>query len=319
MQNIVTVNPFRARMWSLHDRCDQHVNEETCKAEIASFEKHGQIVPALGRVLHGDPDYDIELIFGARRLFVARHLNKPLLVEMRALSDREAIIAMDIENRQRTDISPYERAVSCARWLRSGHFVSQEDVACALKISASRVSRLLRFAKLPSVILNAFASPLEIREVWGLALMDALDDPQKRQRTIQAARVMGTLEPRPPAKRVYRELLGAAARGRQPKPVAPVEIVRDRKGAALFRIRQLSTSVSLVVPSANLSAAAIAEIRAAIAGILQRRCEEAALSGRRRPYSAPLDVMTINEMCSGRSVEVPHTDETPRSLQATSR
>ena len=304
MQKIVTVNPFRARMWSLHDRCDQHVTEESCKEEIASFEKHGQIVPALGRVLHGDPDYDIELIFGARRLFVARHLNKPLLVEMRELSDREAIIAMDIENRQRTDISPYERAVSCARWLRSGHFDSQEDVVRALKISSSQVSRLLRFAKLPSVILNAFASPLEICETWGLEIMDALDDPQRRQRTIDAARAIGALDPRPPGKQVYRELITASARGRQAKPAARVEIVRDRKGSPLFRIRQLSTSVSLVVPSANLCAAAIAEIRAALAGILQRGVGDP--SGRVRPYSAAAledEVVAIPEMCTGRSPE----------------
>jgi ParB family chromosome partitioning protein len=269
MRKIESIDPFRVRVWSLHDRCDQHVNEETCKGEIESFQKHGQLVPALGRRLSGDPDHDVELIYGARRLFVARHLNRPLLIELRAMSDREAIAAMDIENRHRTDISPYERATSYARWLRTGLFGSQEDVARALRISPSRVSRLLRLAKLPSVILNAFASPLEIRESWGLDLMDALDDPKTRQRTIRKAREIGALTPRPEASRVCRELLGAAARGRQPKPAACVEIVRDEDGAPLFRIRQLSTSVSLVVPSLKLSAAAMIEIRTALAGILQ--------------------------------------------------
>src|SRR5262249_20674676 len=167
-RSVVSASPFRVRMWSLHDRCEEHVNEETCKAEIESFAKHGQLVPALGRVLHGDPGHDIELIYGARRLFVARHLNVPLLVEMREISDRDALIAMDIENRQRTDISPYERAMSYARWLSTGHFGSQDDIARALRISSSQVSRLLRLAKLPSVILNAFTSPLEICEALGL-------------------------------------------------------------------------------------------------------------------------------------------------------
>ena len=114
-RNIVSVSPFRVRMWRLHDRCEEYVNEETCKAEIASFQKHGQLVPALGRVLPGDCGYDVELIYGARRLFVARHLSVPLLVEIREISDRDALIAMDIENRQRMDISPYERAMSYAR------------------------------------------------------------------------------------------------------------------------------------------------------------------------------------------------------------
>jgi ParB family chromosome partitioning protein len=287
VRNIVAVNPFRARMWSLHDRCDQHVNEETCKAEIESFEKHGQLVPALGRVLRDDPDHDIELIYGARRLFVARYLNKPLLVDVREVSDREAIIAMDAENRLRTDISPYERAVSCARWLRNGHFASQEDVARALKIAPSQVSRMLRFAKLPSVILNAFASPLEICEAWGLEIMDALEDPRRRQLTIHAARTVGNSSPRPPAKRVYRELIAASADTRRAKPAASVEIVRDRQGAPLFRIRRLSTSISLVIANTKLSASTLAEIRNALAGVLQPAARDGTPTEHRRGYRGP--------------------------------
>jgi ParB family chromosome partitioning protein len=273
-------------MWSLHDRCEEHVNEDTCKAEIDSFRKHGQLVPTLGRVLQGHPDYDIELIYGARRLFVARHLNVPVLVEIREISDREALIAMDIENRQRTDISPYERAVSYAHWLRNGHFHSQDDIARALKISPTRVSRLLRLAKLPAVILNAFTSPLEICEAWGVDIMDALEDPKKRRRTIERAREIGASSTRLPAKRVYRELITASARGRQPKPVAAVEIVRDCEGAPLFRIRQLNTSVSLVLPKQKLSAAAMAEIRARIAEILKRGSREASEPRRKRAHAA---------------------------------
>ena len=268
MPNVVSIDPFRARMWSLHDRCEEHVSEETCRVEIDSFEKHGQLVPALGRALGGDPDYDVELVYGARRLFVARHLNMRLLVELREMSDREALIAMDIENRHRMDISPYERAASYARWLSRGYFGSQDEIARAVKISPSRISRLLRMARLPSVIVGAFKSPLEIRETWGLHIMDVLDDPQRRQHTIQAARALSALNRRPSAKAVYRKLIAASVHGRQPKPAARVETVRDEAGAPLFRIRQLSSSVALEVPCERLSAGTMAEIRAALAGIL---------------------------------------------------
>lgn len=283
MRTVVAVDPFRIRVWSLHDRCDQHVTEESCKGEIDSFCKHGQVVPALGRQLRGDPDYDIELIYGARRLFVARHLNKPLLVDVREMSDREAIIAMDIENRQRTDVSPYERGLSYTRWLRSGHFGSQEEIARSLKISATRVSRLLRMAKLPSVVLGAFASPLEVCEAWGLDIMDALEDPQRRQRTIETARAIGEMDPRPQAQQVYRQLLSASAPGRKIKPAARVEVVRNDEGTPLFRVRQLRTSVALELPCERLSAAAMAEIRTTLAAILQRESQQAgALSRARR-------------------------------------
>src|SRR5262245_57838727 len=143
MKSIVSVNPFRCRMWALHDRLETHVTEDTCRAEIESISKHGQLVPVLGRPLRQDPDYEVELIYGARRLFVARLINQPLLVELRELSDRDAIVAMDVENRLRQDISPYERGRSYARYLQSGFFKSQDEIARSLKISASQVSRLL--------------------------------------------------------------------------------------------------------------------------------------------------------------------------------
>ena len=72
MRSVIYVNAFRCQMWALHDRLEDYVTAASCKAEIESFQKHGQLVPALGRALKGNPDYDIELIYGARRLFVAR-------------------------------------------------------------------------------------------------------------------------------------------------------------------------------------------------------------------------------------------------------
>src|SRR5689334_1689624 len=120
--SIISVNPFRCRVWSLHSRADECLTEESCKTEIESFEKHGQLVPVLGRRIRDNSNYDIELIYGARRLFVACYLNQPLRVDVRTISDRDGIIAMDLENRLRKDISAYERGASYARWLRDGHF-----------------------------------------------------------------------------------------------------------------------------------------------------------------------------------------------------
>ncbi len=122
MRSVILMDPFRCRMWDLHDRFEAAITEQSCKAEIESFQRHGQLVPVLGRPIRGDPQHEVELIYGGRRLFVARHLNKQILVEMRPMTDREAIVAMDIENRQRLDISPFERGFSYTRWLRMGLF-----------------------------------------------------------------------------------------------------------------------------------------------------------------------------------------------------
>lgn len=215
MQSIIVVNPFRCRMWALHDRIEDQITEEACRAEIESFSSHGQLVPVLGRPLRADPDHDVELIYGARRLFVAKHLNKSLIVELRELSDKEAIIAMDIENRQRSDISAYERGLSYTRLLRGKHLTSQDELARTLNVSRAQVSRLLKLARLPSVIVNAFESVAAIPEAWGLDLVDRWQDPDRQRPIAKRAREIAMKSPRPPAGDVYRELLTAAVQGRK--------------------------------------------------------------------------------------------------------
>jgi len=268
MKSIELMDPFRCRMWDLHDRLESDITEETCKAEIESFLKHGQLIPVLGRPLRGDHDHDIELIFGARRLFVARHLNKQLAVELREIGDREAIVAMDIENRQRTDISPYERGLGYARWLRAKHFDSQDDIARSLNVSASQVSRLLKLARLPSVIVNAFSGTADICENWGVELIEIWEDPQRRPAIAQQARAIGAVSPRPAAQDVYRELLASAVHGRKPKKRSHDEVVVDKSGAPLFRIRHQTKSIALLLPVEKVSAQCLERLRWAVADIL---------------------------------------------------
>jgi len=269
MKSIVPIDPFRCRMWDLHDRLEHHIDELTCRSEIESILRHGQLVPALGRKLRNDPQHDVELIYGSRRLFVARHLNKPLLVELRQMNDAEGIIAMDIENRHRLDISPYERGMSYARWLRGGYFQSQDDIARALKVSASQVSRLLKLATLPSVVVGAFRSPTDICEAWALDLAAALEDPQRRNRTCARARAIASMEKRPAARDIYRQLLSAAVTGRKVRTPAHDEVVCGNNGKPLFRIRHQSTAVTLLMPIDRISAAALDRVRAAVTAALQ--------------------------------------------------
>lgn len=268
MPSIVSINPFRCRVWELSERLESQVTEESCKVELESFSRHGQLVPVLGRPLRGDPSFSVEIVCGARRLFVARHLNVPLLVEVREMSDREAIISMDIENRQRADLSPYERGQSYTRWLRAGQFSSQDEIARVLKVSASQVSRLLKLARLPPVIVDAFDSPTQICEAWGLELIEALDDPERRAATIRNARAIGRLSPRPSAEEVHRLLLSAPARGRRPAPLAHDEVVKAENGTPLFRIRHQRSSIAVLLPVERVSAATLESLRHAITVVL---------------------------------------------------
>jgi ParB family chromosome partitioning protein len=262
-------------MWPLHDRAQDHITEDSCREEIKSFQKHGQFVPVLGRPLRNDPTHDVELIFGSRRLFVARHLNLPLRLELRDLSDREAIAAMDIENRERKDISPYERGSSYAAWLRDNFFSSQEELAAALRISASQVSRLIKIARLPPVIVNAFESATQICEGWGLELAAALEDPRRREHTIRKARELFREAQKAPAREVYRRLLSAAVTGRKPVAKSRDEVILSSHGTPLFRIRNARGFIMLMLPMQCVSARCLKEICGAVTSILQKETAEA--------------------------------------------
>jgi ParB family transcriptional regulator, chromosome partitioning protein len=212
MQEIVIVSPLRCRVWSMHGRMEEYITEASCREEIQSMREHGQLVPAVGRPLRDDSTYEIEVICGTRRLFAARCLNIDLRVEMRELTDREAFVLVDLENRQRRDLSAYERGRHFACWLATEHFKSQDELAKVLRISASQVSRLLKLAKLPSVIVDAFSDPVDICEKWGQDLHSACGNPSVRPRIIARARTLGAKATRPSARAVYEQLIGASHR-----------------------------------------------------------------------------------------------------------
>jgi ParB family chromosome partitioning protein len=256
-------------MWSFHDRMQESITVENCADEIASLGKHGQLVPALGRTLCNDPRHEIELIFGSRRLFVAQHLNIPIRVELRDVSDREGVILMDTENRLRRDVSAYERGVSYTRWLRDRFFSSQDEIADALKISASQVSRLLKLAKLPAVIVSAFAHPADICERWGLELLDAMEDPQRRERIVRRAREIAREKSNPDAAQVSRRLLAGVSSGKRGRSVGQDEIVQGSQGNLLFRVRHSKNTLMILVPNSKIDRGTVLRIRSSLRDILQ--------------------------------------------------
>ena len=266
---IVSVDPFRCRMWADHCRLEEHISEESCKEELESFSRHGQLIPVLGRPLPPNPTHDVELICGARRLFVARTLKVPLAVELRDLSDQEAIIAMEIENRHRQDVSPYERGLCYDRWLKRNHFPSQEMLAQALGISASQVSRLLTLARLPSVVVGAFPNPADICEGWAIKLYEAWQDPERRSAVARRARTVASRSERPEAQHVYEILLGGGRRAPSGPAQLRDEVVTADDGTPLFRVSYRRDSVALMLPAKTLTANSLRRVKLLLADFLQ--------------------------------------------------
>ncbi len=78
------------------------------------------------------------------------------------LPDAELFAAMDRENREREDLSPFEQGSMYRRALEEGLFPTQRRLAELLGVSHTWIQKTLRVAQLPPAILECFKSPLEV-------------------------------------------------------------------------------------------------------------------------------------------------------------
>ena len=113
------VDPETCRIWEGHNRDYAALDEENCADLIESLKAQGrQEVAAIVRRLRGHPQHGFEVICGARRHWSVSWLRahgRPelkFLIEPRELTDEEAFRLADLENRNRRDLSDYERAAT---------------------------------------------------------------------------------------------------------------------------------------------------------------------------------------------------------------
>lgn len=192
------VDPEDCVMWDLHNRAYDLLTPENCADLIDSIRAQGrQEFPAVVRALAGaGQGARFEVICGARRHFAISWLranNYPqfrYLIEERELTDEEAFRLADIENRDREDLSDYERAVDYAQALGRYYGGRQKTMAARLEVSEAWLSRYLQLAKLPSEIVAAFASLRDLKELHARLLKPMLDDPSARARLLAEAGVI---------------------------------------------------------------------------------------------------------------------------------
>src|ERR1039458_8305939 len=116
-ENIFSVEPKRCRAWAHHNRTAAWYTRDRCQDLIESIAKDGQQEPAVARKLAGDPNFDYELIYGMRRRFACEFLNAKLKLRVIEADDARAAVLMHIENADRQDITPMERALSAENQL----------------------------------------------------------------------------------------------------------------------------------------------------------------------------------------------------------
>ncbi len=196
-KTLLWVEPERCRMWERHNRRYDLLSETRCADLIDSFKAQGrQEFPAIVRRLRDDPEHDYEVVCGARRHWTVAWLRAHnyrqfrFLIEVRDLTDEEAFRLGDIENRDRVDISDYERALDYADAVGRYYNGRQKDMAARLEVSETWLSRFLGLAKLPRSIVEAYANITDIKERHARDLNPLLSHPERRKAIVDAAKAI---------------------------------------------------------------------------------------------------------------------------------
>lgn len=154
--------------WHLANRLREYLTVDSCSDLIESLKTVGQQIPALVRKSNQWDGYD--LICGARRLFACEYLGIKIKAAVVTLSDKEALLAMDAENRPRTDISPYERACDYKRWIDMGIYKNYAEIMQGIGVKKSWFSQIMALADLHEDIIKAFGHPANLKPTWGYDL-----------------------------------------------------------------------------------------------------------------------------------------------------
>lgn len=169
-------------------RVSRWANRHAASFETAEFaglkadieQAGGNVQPILVRALPDEPGR-YELVFGHRRHRACLELGIPVLaaIWVDELGDAELFAAMDRENRERADLSPYEQGVMYQRALEEQLFPTQRQMAEKLGVSHTWVRKALIVAQLPSAVVECFRSPLEIQYRHAEQLNAALDQDRR--------------------------------------------------------------------------------------------------------------------------------------------
>lgn len=136
---VIEPNPFQPR---------KHFDEEEIADLADSIREHGVLQPLVVRRVDGR----FELVAGERRLRAAQSLDwKRVPIQVRDLEDRQTAELALVENLQRKDLNPIEKAVSFDRYLRE-YDCTQEELASRVHINRSTVANLVRLLELPEEV-----------------------------------------------------------------------------------------------------------------------------------------------------------------------
>lgn len=160
-------NPFQPR---------REFSESEIASLAESLREHDMLQPVLVRRI-GDR---FQLISGERRLRAAINAGwSTVPARVREADDRLVAELAIVENLQRKDLNPIEKAMSFKRYLDE-HHCTQEDLAQRLKIDRSTIANLMRLLELPGSVLESLRNG-DITAGHARALLPLGDEAEQRE------------------------------------------------------------------------------------------------------------------------------------------
>ena len=150
---------------------------------LSSIRERGQDSPILVRP-HPGISGRYMVVFGHRRLEVARQLGRKVRAVVKSLDDRNHVIAQGQENSARANLSFIEKAVFAARLMELNYDGDNATVLAALSIDKATLSKMLSVAALPAPILAVTGGAKSIgRDRW-YELKQLLERPANLQKAL---------------------------------------------------------------------------------------------------------------------------------------
>jgi ParB/RepB/Spo0J family partition protein len=143
-----------------------------------SIRRHGVLQPVGARP-------DGKLVWGHRRLRCATAAGLtdiPTVVLLKAMTEGEFLVLQMLENVQRADLAPHDLWQGCVRLLESNKGWQLKDVARALSLDPSSVTRILSPSKvIPAAVEALKAGRINLGHTYALC---KVDDPQEQERLL---------------------------------------------------------------------------------------------------------------------------------------
>ena len=188
---VISVDPNLCDIFPLNPRRDRGFVPREDSELLDSIRAGGQQVPVVARpsILSGR----FEIVVGTRRLAAVREINKSggalkIVAEVRQLEDDEAWLLAETENVGRKAVSPLAQAHSWSHACHRFYSGSQADMARALGVDKSVVSRSLALAQLPDVIIDLVKNRDSINLHFAAQLAPLLNDIQASGTLLALAR-----------------------------------------------------------------------------------------------------------------------------------